>query len=122
MNEISPTAKAAKTVVSTPFDISELVVLEVAVEARGVRVSRGGRVGGRLAPAAPSERGRADRGERRDERQGGHDVRGQVEALARRQREDAIAELAHKRGLDLGLRLAAGDQRLDQGALALGLR
>src|SRR5436305_11592231 len=121
MNEIRPTAKAAKTVVSTPLDTSELVALQVAVEAGGVRVAGGCSAGRRLLPAAPAESRGADRGERDHERKRGHHVRGEVEALPRRQRQHAVAELAHERRLDLRLRLAARDQRLDQRALALGL-
>src|SRR5256885_1274755 len=60
MNEISPTANAAKTVVSTLLDTSELVALEVGVEARraGGPVRHGGR-GGRQRDQGDQDRERA---------------------------------------------------------------
>src|SRR5205814_1955118 len=124
MNEISPTAKAAKTVVLTESasgKTSELVALEVGVEAGGVL--RGGRRRPRtLGAAPPSQRGDGDGAEGGEQRQGGHQVGGEIEALARRQREHAVAVLAHERRLDLRLRLALRDQRRDESALPLRLR
>src|SRR5947207_706606 len=96
---ISPTAKAAKTVVLTESasgKTSELVALEVGVEALGVARSarrRAGRGPRSVRAAPPAQRGRADHGEGGQQRQRRHQVRREVEALARRQREHAVAVL-----------------------------
>src|SRR4051812_42075926 len=114
MNEIKPTAKAAKTVVSTPLDMSELVALQVRVEPRRVGSARRCSRRWRALPAPP-QGGDPDAGQRGEKRQRWHDVGGQVEPLSRRERQHAIAELRHEGGLDLRLGPALRDQRVDQG-------
>src|SRR4051812_37583137 len=100
MNEISPTANAAKIVVSTLLDTSELVALEIGVEARRVPAAGRGRRGRRAAPA-PAQGGRSDGGERDEYGERGDHVGAQVEPLSRRKRKHPVAELLHERRLDL---------------------
>src|SRR4051812_48150487 len=133
MNDTKPTAKAAKTVVSTWLAAaasiagSDLVAGEIFLEpARvGVGHARGG-VGARrvVAAVAGAPLGQeVDAGGQRDEHEDDRDeVGGQAEALVLGRGEDALAVLGDEGILDLVLGLALVDQADDLAALGVGLR
>jgi hypothetical protein len=107
MNDTKPTAIAL-----------EVVTQESAV-LRAWSSRRGQRGGTRPAPARDRH---GDDAARQQDAEGGHEVRGEVEAVTRRHVEDARPELLHHRVLDLLLLVPARDERLDEGSLAVGLR
>src|SRR4051794_20270049 len=132
MNDTKPTAKAAKTVVSTwvaavSMRWLDVVAGEIFVEPARVgvgqprAVGRGDRAVVAVLGAPPGQDdGAGD--ERQQDEDDRDEVGGQAEAVVLGGGQDAVAVLRDQRVLDLALGLALRDEPADLAALGVGLR